>query len=613
MSRTMCRLLLVGLLLAASGAPVLAAPFAYIGNYDATTITIVDVATDTLAATVTVPAAGEIVVAPDATRLYALSRWYNQPPGFNGCFVTVLDATSNTVIARVPVGQEASGVAVTPDGTRVYVTQHGTVVQPLLLEIDTATNTVARTKQISQWRPGRLAVAPDGTRLYVVEESGSIASPGGAVDVVDASTLTRIGGVGFSRPVSDIALTADGARLYVVYRGTSSTDPGTLAVVDTATIRVTATTPIGPRPEALALTADGTRLYVATLGDDTVAVVDTATLTAIATVPGSGSLALTPDGTRLYVVSRGASSTDPGTLAVVDTVTNAVTDTVPVGLGRPSIRRDAFGPRAFVNRGDFTGDWHSDLLWQQKTTGDLYLWGMTGTSVTAAGYLAQGLDLAWYVVGTGDLTGDGRPDLLWRHAGTGDLALWSMVGTVRTGEAILARGVEAAWQIVATADVNHDGQPDLLWQHATAGQVYVWYLDGLTVTAGGYLREDGDPAWRLAAAVDLDGNGLPDLVWQQVATGGVYAWYLDGQVDYRGRPVITRTAWLAEGQPAVQPGAGWSLETVVDLNQDGTPDLVWHHGTTGDVYVWLMNGTTPTAGSYIQRGVDLSWKLVGPR
>jgi YVTN family beta-propeller protein len=62
------------------------------------------------------------------------------------------------------VGTDPSGVAVTPDGKRVYVAnrESGTVSV-----IHTATNTVAKTIPVGIF-PNSVAVTPDGTKVYVV-------------------------------------------------------------------------------------------------------------------------------------------------------------------------------------------------------------------------------------------------------------------------------------------------------------------------------------------------------------------------------------------------------------------------------------------------------------
>jgi len=51
----------------------------------------------------------------------------------------VIDTVTNAVIAKVPVGLDAAGVAVTPDGSKVYVANEGSNTVSV---IDSATSTV---------------------------------------------------------------------------------------------------------------------------------------------------------------------------------------------------------------------------------------------------------------------------------------------------------------------------------------------------------------------------------------------------------------------------------------------------------------------------------------
>jgi YVTN family beta-propeller protein len=77
--------------------------------------------------------------------------------------VSVIDTATDKVIATIPVGYSPTGVAVTPDGARVYVPNafSGTVSV-----IATGTNTVIDTVPV-QAIPHFVAVTPDGSRVYV--------------------------------------------------------------------------------------------------------------------------------------------------------------------------------------------------------------------------------------------------------------------------------------------------------------------------------------------------------------------------------------------------------------------------------------------------------------
>jgi len=73
-----------------------------------------------------------------------------------------------------------------------------------------------------------------------------------------------------------------------------------------------------------------TRAYVTDEFDSTVSVIDTATNTVVETIPVGAfpfGVAITPDGTRAYVTGL-----DSSIVSVIDTGTNTVVATIPVGL-----------------------------------------------------------------------------------------------------------------------------------------------------------------------------------------------------------------------------------------------------------------------------------------
>jgi YVTN family beta-propeller protein len=76
--------------------------------------------------------------------------------------VSVIDIATNTVTATIPVGSFAFGVAVSLDGRNVHVTNADTNTVSV---IDTATNTVTATIPVGGSYPTGVAVTPDGSKV----------------------------------------------------------------------------------------------------------------------------------------------------------------------------------------------------------------------------------------------------------------------------------------------------------------------------------------------------------------------------------------------------------------------------------------------------------------
>ncbi|MFJ1569694.1 YncE family protein [Streptomyces erythrochromogenes] len=94
-------------------------------------------------------AAGLVLVAGLALPMVAPQPAQAVPPGtyayvanFSADTVSVIDTATNAVVVTVPVGDAPWGVAVSPDGTRAYVTNAN---DDTVSVVDTATNTVVAT------------------------------------------------------------------------------------------------------------------------------------------------------------------------------------------------------------------------------------------------------------------------------------------------------------------------------------------------------------------------------------------------------------------------------------------------------------------------------------
>lgn len=250
---------------------------------------------------------------------------------FNSNTVSVIDTSSNSVVATVPVGTGPVEAAGSPDGTRVYVTNRDANSISI---IDTATRTVVQTLATGSG-PFGVSFTPDGTHAYLANNGGS------AVQVIDTATgsISRTVIVGFA-PIG-VAVTPDGRSVYVANFLSNS-----VSVIDTASNKVTATVPAGPNPNWVAITPDGAFAYVTNFGSNTVSVIETGTNTVVATVTvGSVPLevAISPDGTRAYVTSRVTNN-----VSVISTANNAVLTTIPVGFSPAGIAITPDGRFAYV-------------------------------------------------------------------------------------------------------------------------------------------------------------------------------------------------------------------------------------------------------------------------
>src|SRR5208283_3722988 len=156
----------------------------------------------------------------------------------------------------------------------------------------------------------------------------------------------------------------------VPYAYITNHESDNVSVIDTINNTITATVPVRSHPFGVAVSPDGKKVYVANNSDDNVSVIDTATKNITGTVPigidPAGyfpfGVAVSPDGERVYVTNtykgcvtktckgRKHSNKEENhfSVHVIDTATNTVTDTVPVGSFPKGIAVSPDGKKVYV-------------------------------------------------------------------------------------------------------------------------------------------------------------------------------------------------------------------------------------------------------------------------
>jgi YVTN family beta-propeller protein len=299
----------------------------YVTNQNDNSVSIFDTGGSTVTATVSVGTGPlGVAITPDGTRAYVTNSDVTNPPSFPGPgTVSVIDTSTNAVGAPITVGTYPLQVAITPDGNRAYVTNYYSYTVSVIdtNPSDTAYNTVVGTIPVG-YLPVGIAITPDGSRAYVANQVSS------TVSVIDTNSNTVIKtvtlGPSGSYGATGVAITPDGNRAYVTNFSSAS-----VTVIDTSDNTISGS-PIwvGNHPVGVAFTPDGSRAYVANQGSGTVSVIDTSTNTVVGSPIAVGSwptwLAITSDGGRAFVTNYGSNN-----VSAIDTGTNTVATTVPVG------------------------------------------------------------------------------------------------------------------------------------------------------------------------------------------------------------------------------------------------------------------------------------------
>ena len=281
----------------------------------------------------------------------------------------ILPAAAQTLLATVPVGQDAYYLAANAVTNKIYVVNTcgsdpncgsgpGTVTV-----INGLTNTVDATITVGMF-PEFLVVNPVTNKIYVTNRhSNTVSVINGATN-----TVTTTIPVGSHPTVEDVDLVTN--KIYVVNNGNGS--GRTMSVIDGNTDTVTATVTVGNYPQAVAVNPVTNTIYVVNYCGNqggcnvnpvpgTVSVIDGATNTVTHTVTvGYGSVLLFVDSatSKIWVgnscgnvpscdLGTGNDSNTIGTVTQIDGVTFA-TATANTGLGLAAMTFNSVANKAYV-------------------------------------------------------------------------------------------------------------------------------------------------------------------------------------------------------------------------------------------------------------------------
>ena len=117
---------------------------------------------------------------------------------------------SQTAVTSITVGTYPTGVAVSPDGSSVWVTNFG---DGTVSQIDTATSTVVGSPITVGASPQLVAVSPDGKSVWVTNfGDGTI---DGTVSQIDTASDTVVHTITLGTHPVGVAVSPDGSSVWV--------------------------------------------------------------------------------------------------------------------------------------------------------------------------------------------------------------------------------------------------------------------------------------------------------------------------------------------------------------------------------------------------------------
>jgi gliding motility-associated-like protein len=236
------------------------------GRITNSSLSIIDAATNTIIGSpITLGRdGGSIAISPDGKKAFVANKVSNQ--------VAVVDLLTYSV-SYINITY-ALAVAVSSDGKRLYVIGDSNTATGKLYVLDTKNYQYLATVDVGLGITG-IVVSPDCNKVYLTNDFAT------TISVLDAATFSikniNVGGYPFA-----ITITPDGNTVY-----TANNISNSVSIINTVTGAV-ATLPIAGQPYGIAVSPNGKEVYVACQKPDQVLVMSTATNTFLPPIVSGG-------------------------------------------------------------------------------------------------------------------------------------------------------------------------------------------------------------------------------------------------------------------------------------------------------------------------------------
>jgi YVTN family beta-propeller protein len=219
---------------------------AYTANQFGRSLSIVNLGTSAVAATLQLPSEGFNVLAdPGSSRVYVTTSTGS---------LQVVDGGTRTILSQVATGPASNGLALDRAAGILYVSS---ITAGTIAAVNTTTNAVVRIYTVNA-KPQRIALSSDGRKLFIANETSGL-------EILDVTSGARSTVAGVDPGAVGLALAPDGKVVYL-----TNPPAGKVQIVDVATLQVTTISGLSsPRNVAFGLsgaaavvTGEGNKVYV---------------------------------------------------------------------------------------------------------------------------------------------------------------------------------------------------------------------------------------------------------------------------------------------------------------------------------------------------------------
>lgn len=176
--------------------------------------------------------------------------------------VAVVDIPTQKKTASIPLGDSSGPIAVTRDGTSVYVAYSKGAQTGTVAVIDAGSNAVKARIRVSG-APTAIFANARRNSVYIVHKSGAAGAETTSVAVIDVATNAVVADIAIGKGDIDVRAPSGGDWLVALNKSA-----GTLVKIDAKTNAIVATIPLGGLALAFDVRPDGLRAFVLRRRDD---------------------------------------------------------------------------------------------------------------------------------------------------------------------------------------------------------------------------------------------------------------------------------------------------------------------------------------------------------
>ncbi len=300
----------------------------FVTNYEGVNVSVVNDTTNTIVASIPVGGINALSEVYDSGKGEVFVSWQNGAPS-----VRVISDSSNKVVANITLGWNTGGMAYDGSNGEVYVANY-TGNSDNVSVISDATNSLVATLPVG---PFPMAVAYDVTKREIFVAIGGA----DAVGVVNASTNTVTSTIQLDNNPCGVVYDNGKGEVFV-----ADYELNSVGIIDSSTNLLVATVPVQNGPRGVAYDPSKGEVFTTDSGSNNVSVISDMSNSVVATIPvGSFPFAATYDKGKgeVFVVNQQSDN-----VSVISDSTDAVVANIPVGVAPYGIAYDPVKGEVFV-------------------------------------------------------------------------------------------------------------------------------------------------------------------------------------------------------------------------------------------------------------------------